>query len=192
MGVTGSGKSNFIRFATGSQDPKIGEDLESCFDDTHRGDADILAEIAETLSATYKNKLKLSGIIYLHRIKDERMTNAIMRNLTMFRKLCDVTKAERREKQLVEERTWWGYMESKGSKTRRFMNTRESALEIIAEIAGLPRVALQIQREMVGEGLDVNKTTAGEALNKELTDLAAKHTEELKKLQTEMEQAIKD
>jgi hypothetical protein len=30
MGVTGSGKSNFIRLATGSQDPKLGHDLESC------------------------------------------------------------------------------------------------------------------------------------------------------------------
>ncbi len=30
MGVTGSGKSNFIRLATGSNDPVVGDDLASC------------------------------------------------------------------------------------------------------------------------------------------------------------------
>jgi chromosome segregation ATPase len=181
------------------------------FDDTYKGDADILAEIGEVLSATYKNHLKISGIVYLHRIKDERMTNAIMRNLSMFRKLCgddafknvtlattfwdemqDLAKGESREKQLVENRKWWEYMASKGSRVRRFMNTQESAWEIIRELAGLPKVSLQIQREMVDQGLKVNKTTAGVALNEELAELAARHTEELKKLQADMEQAIKD
>ncbi|KAF8857614.1 hypothetical protein BDZ45DRAFT_705165 [Acephala macrosclerotiorum] len=234
MGVTGSGKSNFIRLATGSTGAVVGHDLTACtqstesyecfiggrqfllfdtpgFDDTYKGDADILAEIAEVLSASYKNKLKISGIVYLHRIKDERMTNAIMRNLSMFRKLCgddafknvtlattfwdemqDISKGESREKQLVENKQWWGYMANKGSRVRRFKNTRESAWEIIGELAGLPKVALQIQREMVDQGLRVNDTTAGEALNKELAELAAKHTEELKKIQAEMQQAIKD
>ncbi|KAF1995078.1 hypothetical protein P154DRAFT_446313 [Amniculicola lignicola CBS 123094] len=234
MGVTGSGKSNFIRHATGGKGPKVGGDLESCtqttesytctigtrtvilldtpgFDDTHRGDADILSEIAETLSAAYKNRIKISGIVYLHRIKDERMTNAIMRNLTMFRKLCgddafknvvlattfwdemkDHEKGERREKQLVTERKWWGYMASKGSQIRRFQNSRQSALDIITELAGLPRVSLQIQREMVDDGLTIDHTAAGEALNKELAELAANHASELRKLQEDMEQAIKD
>jgi hypothetical protein len=181
------------------------------FDDTYRGDADILAEIAEALSASYKNSVKISGIVYLHRIKDERMTNAIMRNLTMFKNLCgegafknvtlattfwdeipDIAKGERREKQLVEERKWWGYMASKGSRVRRFLNTKDSALQIIAEISGLPRVALQIQTEMVDDGLEINNTTAGEALNSELAALVAQHAEDLKKLQTQMDQAIKD
>jgi DNA repair exonuclease SbcCD ATPase subunit len=139
------------------------------------------------------------------------MTNAIMRNLTMFRNLCgddafqnvtlvttfwdemnDTAKGERREKQLVEERKWWGYMASKGSRIRRFMNTRQTAIDIVTELAGLPCVTLQVQKEMVDEGLDVNKTTAAEALNKELAELAAKHSEELKRLQKDMERAIKD
>ncbi len=181
------------------------------FDDTHRGDADILAQIAETLSVAYKNEVKISGVVYLHRIKDEKMTNGIMRNLTLFRKLCgedafknvvlattfwdeqmDKEKGERRENRLISERTYWGYMTSKGSKVRRFLNTRQSALDILTEVAGLPPVVLTIQREMVDEGLEVNQTKAGEALNKELAELAAKHTEQLKKLQEEMEQAIKD
>jgi hypothetical protein len=71
-------------------------------------------------SASYKTNLKLSGIIYLHGIKDERVTNTIMRNLAMFRSLCgdkplknvalvttfwdellDKAKGEKREQQLI-------------------------------------------------------------------------------------------
>ena len=138
------------------------------FDDTYRGGADVLADIAQALSSTYKNKLKLTGILYVHRIKDERMTNTLMRNLSMFRSLCgddafknvilvttfrdelqDMSKGEARERDLVQKTEWWGYMASKGSRTRRFLNTRESALSIIGDLAGLPTVTLQIQQEVV-------------------------------------------
>jgi hypothetical protein len=181
------------------------------FDDTYRGDADILADIAENLSASYKQNLRLSGIVYLHRIKDERMTNAILRNLTMFQNLCgkdafqnvtlattfwdelqDIAKGESRELQLIEEPDWWGYMAQKGSRVRRFMNTRDSALKVLAEIAGLKKVPLQIQKEIVDEGKGVKETTAGAALNKELAALTAKHAEDLKRLKLQIEQAKRD
>lgn len=181
------------------------------FDDTYRGDADILIDIAQALSSSYRNQMKLTGIIYLHRIKDERMTNALMRNLTMFRSLCgddafknvvlvttfwdelpDLAKGEAREKMLVEVADWWGYMASKGSQVRRFLNTRESALDVLADLTGLPEITLQIQEEMVNQGLEVGETTAGEALNQELADLTAKFARELEVLQEEKEQARKE
>ncbi len=181
------------------------------FDDTYRGDADILIDIAQALSSSYRSQMKLTGIIYLHRIKDERMTNALMRNLTMFRSLCgddafknvvlvttfwdempDLAKGEAREKMLVEVPDWWGYMASKGSQVRRFLNTYESALEILADLTGLPEITLQIQEEMVNQGLEVNETTAGEALNQELADLTARFERELKALQEEKEQARRE
>lgn len=157
------------------------------------------------------NHVKLSGIIYLHRIKDERMTNAIMRNLTMFRNLCgdnafknvilattfwdelqDKGKGEDREKQLLENSEWWGYMASKGSRTRRFLNTKESALSIIGDLVDLPAVTLQIQDEIVDQGLGVDQTTAGEALNKELLELRAAYQAQLDSIRQEKEQAIRD
>jgi hypothetical protein len=181
------------------------------FDGAYRGDADILADIAQALSSSYKNKLKLTGMIYIHRIKDERMTNAIMRNLTMFRSLCgdnafknvllvttfwdelqDEAKGEMRERELLQKLEWWGNMTSKGSRMRRFQNTRESALSIVADLAGLPVVTLQIQTEMVEQGLGIDQTTAGEALNRELAELRAAYADQLETLRKEKEQAKKD
>ncbi|KPM42132.1 hypothetical protein AK830_g4381 [Neonectria ditissima] len=219
MGVTGSGKSNFLRQILGNSQatgPIVGHDLDSCtqkteryecclgskqvvffdtpgFDDTYRGDADILADVAQVLSSSYKGNLKLNGVIYLHRIKDERMTNAIMRNLTMFRNLCgEDTKGEARERQLLERPDWWGMMKAKGSKARRFLNTRESALDIVSDLIDLDVVTLQVQEEMVHQGLEVDQTTAGEALNSEILEQRATFRKELQSLRKEKEQARRD
>ncbi|RSL66606.1 hypothetical protein CEP54_003638 [Fusarium duplospermum] len=234
MGVTGSGKSNFLQHLVKNVQgggPVVGHNLDSCtqktekyecrlgnkqivffdtpgFDDTYRGDADVLADIAQVLSSSYKNDLKLNGIIYLHRIKDERMTNAIMRNLTLFRNLCgdaafrnvilvttfwdelqDQEKGEGREQQLLGRSEWWGYMAAKGSRTMRFRNTQESALEIVSEIVDLDTVTLQVQKEMVNEGREVDQTTAGEALNSELVKLRMQYEKELEAYRHEMDQA---
>ncbi|KAK1465441.1 hypothetical protein CCUS01_07558 [Colletotrichum cuscutae] len=236
MGVTGAGKSNFLRHLTNAANfegagPVVGKSLESCtqktetftvdyrerrfvffdtpgFDDTHRGDGDILVDIAQTLSISYKKKLKLSGIIYLHRIKDERVTNEIKRNFDMFRYLCgdnffgnvflvttfwdelpDIATGEERERQLLKKPDWWGEMTSKGSQIRRFNNTQESAVDILWEASGLPPVVLQVQKEMVDQGLDVVKTTAGVALNHELADLRTKFEEEIRDLHKQQERA---
>ncbi|KAM5349523.1 hypothetical protein ACJ41O_006028 [Fusarium nematophilum] len=232
MGVTGSGKSNFLRLIMGNiAGPEVGHTLDSCtqrtetyqcilggrrfvffdtpgFDDTYRGDADILANVAQVLSSSYKNNLKLTGIVYLHRIKDERMTNGIMRNLAMFRNLCgdnafknvvlvttfwdelqDTAKGEDREEQLVKRPDWWGYMTSKGSTTRRFDNTRQSALDIVGELVGLPTVTLQVQEEMVNRGLEVEETTAGEELNRELAEQRATFKKEIEDLRLDREEA---
>ncbi|KAJ3456440.1 hypothetical protein MRS44_016463 [Fusarium solani] len=237
MGVTGSGKSNFLQHLIGKgreKGPTVGHNLSSCtqktemyecrlgnkqvvffdtpgFDDTYRGDADVLADVAQVLSSSYKNNLKLNGIIYLHRIKDERMTNAIMRNLTMFRNLCgdaafqnvalvttfwdelqDQSKGEDREQQLLARGEWWGYMTGKGSKTMRFHNTRESALEIVSKVIDLDIVTLQVQEEMVHRGLEVDQTTAGEALNSELAEQRRAFEKALQTLHHEKEQAKRD
>ncbi|KAJ4317353.1 hypothetical protein N0V84_007410 [Fusarium piperis] len=237
MGVTGSGKSNFLRHLIGKGEekrPTVGHNLYSCtqktemyecrlgnkqvvffdtpgFDDTYRGDADVLADVAQVLSSSYKNNLKLNGIIYLHRIKDERMTNALMRNLTMFRNLCgdaafqnvvlvttfwdelqDQAKGEGREQQLLDRDEWWGYMAAKGSNTLRFQNTRESALEIVSKVIDLDIVTLQVQEEMVNKGLEVDQTTAGEALNSELTEQRKAFERALETLHHEKEQAKRD
>ncbi|KAL2673961.1 hypothetical protein Neosp_012407 [[Neocosmospora] mangrovei] len=237
MGVTGSGKSNFLQHLMGKggeKGPTVGHTLSSCtqktemhecrlgnkqvvffdtpgFDDTYPGDADVLADVAQVLSSSYKNNLKLNGIIYLHRIKDERMTNAIMRNLTMFRNLCgdaafknvalvttfwdelqDRSKGEDREQQLLARGEWWGYMTSRGSKIMRFQNTRESALGIVSKVIDLDIVTLQVQEEMANRGLEVDQTTAGEALNSELAEQRKAFEKALETLHQEKEQAKRD
>lgn len=174
------------------------------FDDTFQTDADILRSVATCLSRTYTTNLKLSGIIYMHRIIDPRMTHGGMRNLAMFRKLCGDDplknvilattfwsqvpkgKGEQREEELRSTPEWWGDMVAKGSKLARFDNTRDSALEIISSLIGKEKISLSIQKEMVDQGLDINKTAAGEALNAELEDLTKKFEEDVLKLHEEI------
>ncbi|KAF2102744.1 hypothetical protein NA57DRAFT_7635, partial [Rhizodiscina lignyota] len=111
MGVTGSGKSTFIRTASGDETISIGHTLKSCtselkgysfhhngynivlvdspgFNDTYRSEADVLADIAKWLRESYENKTRLNGIIYMHNIHNERMEGSAIRNLRMFREIC--------------------------------------------------------------------------------------------------------
>lgn len=139
------------------------------------------------------------------------MTNTIMGNLSMFRNLrcddafanviivttfwdemLDAAKGDMREKTLMQRADWWGYMVKKGSRTWRFLNTRESALSILADAAGLPAVTLQIQEEIVEQGREIADTTVGEALDKELAETKRTYQRELASLQAENEQAARD
>ena len=138
------------------------------------------------------------------------MTNTLLRNLSVIRNLCgdeplknvtilttfwdtvDIKVAKQRESEMIEKHEWWGYMVSKGSKVRRFWNTEESAHNIINEFVEKERLALQIQREMVDQGLDVKHTQAGAALNLELAQLSEKHQREMLALEEKMKKAIRD
>ena len=58
------------------------------FDDTYRSDTDILGELANWLNNSYAENIRLTGIIYLHRISDTRLRQTAMKNLKMFKALC--------------------------------------------------------------------------------------------------------
>ncbi|KXN84716.1 hypothetical protein AN958_12143 [Leucoagaricus sp. SymC.cos] len=113
MGPTGVGKSYFIDLLTGQSGKRAGHTLKSVtadiqatrvrhpkygdrvvlvdtpgFDDTTRTDMEILAMISDWLAKTYKSDVKLTGLIYLHRITDNRMAGSPYKNLRMFGNLC--------------------------------------------------------------------------------------------------------
>jgi hypothetical protein len=111
MGVTGAGKSYFIREVSGNSEVVVSGDLYSYtrvvqsysfgyrgvkitlvdtpgFNDTNRSDTEVLREIADWASAIYKEKRLLSGIIYLHPITHTRMEGSSLKNLRMFQRLC--------------------------------------------------------------------------------------------------------
>ena len=90
--------------------------------------------------------MKIAGIIYLHEISQPRFETS-RASFLMFKKLCgddrlknvilattkwsyiDETVGLRREQQLSE--TYWKRMLVRGSRMARFMDTRESAWDII-------------------------------------------------------------
>ncbi|KAL2821545.1 WD40-repeat-containing domain protein [Aspergillus granulosus] len=211
MGATGSGKSSFISLLT-DQKPAIGHSLESCteevavyesyilkdrrlylidtpgFDDTNRSDTEVLRELAGWLTSTYSQNVRLTGIIYFHRISNVRMTGSAKRNIMTFRKL-----SIKREKELIEQPEWWGYMISKGSRAFRHDNTRQSAFTLVKEFLQVaePTVVLSLQHEMVDNHKTLEQTSAGVQLNEILAIERARFQRELKALQQDFKDALR-
>ena len=178
------------------------------FDDTNKSDKEILQMIGDWLKKTYfslllprffssregcilftryENSIKLAGIVYLHRITDNRMAGTPHRNLRMFAELCGnqglkkvilattmwdqvtVTTGAQREHDLRVN--YWKVMMDKGASIARFQNTHETAWEIIDKIVQKTSTdALLIQKELVDRKLRLNETKAGKALRSNLEE----------------------
>ncbi|KAF5329416.1 hypothetical protein D9619_009143 [Psilocybe cf. subviscida] len=180
------------------------------FDDATKSDADVLRMIAEFLATAYENGKTLAGVIYLHRISDFRMGGISTRNFKMFRQLCGESTLENvvivtnmwsevsenvgaaRETELASEDLFFRPALSKGAQIHRHDNTHASAHAIIARIVDNHPLPLQIQRELVDEKMDVSDTVAGAELNRELKIQLERHKQEMKTLQEEMQEAIRD
>ncbi|KAI5987410.1 hypothetical protein F5J12DRAFT_728429 [Pisolithus orientalis] len=212
MGPTGAGKSTFVDCAVGRPTVNAGHDLMYMkgirpvryphsdgirnivlvdtpgFDDTFMTDAQILRQIAHWLNATYKKNIKLSGVLYLHRISDNRVSGTPLRNYNMFRELCgkenfknvvlvttmwdEVTEevGSARENELQSD--FWRSMINLGSTIHRFDGTTESAWEIISCLSVAPPVErrpLQMQREMVDGPVPLHRRRAVTAICTGLT-----------------------
>jgi len=184
------------------------------FDDSERTDTDVLKELASWLTTTYKRNIRLTGIIYLHRITDDKMQGSAKRNLFMFRKLCgddalshvilattmwEGIKKEtgkQREKQLSETEQYWGAMKQNGSRIRRHYNTRESAFELLSHFVSLdskaPDMVLNIQGEMVDQGKSLDETSAGQAVQADIIRERKKNEARLEEVLAEQQQAYKE
>lgn len=112
MGMTGTGKSTFIKLLTGKKDIKVGGGINPetskigsfsfyhkhqrvimvdtpGFDDNRpkMSDSKLLGYITEFLSEEHKGKT-LHGFIYFHRISDVRISGTAKRNIRMMSSLC--------------------------------------------------------------------------------------------------------
>ncbi|TDL23891.1 P-loop containing nucleoside triphosphate hydrolase protein [Rickenella mellea] len=181
------------------------------FDDTTRTDTDILKLIAAFLSTSYEHGYVLSGVIYMHRISDLRMGGISTRNFSMFRKLCgDSTlknvvicttmwdrvspeEGEAREHELANEDIFFKPVLDKHAQlVRHSPRTPESAQNIMRRLIRNQPWALQIQKELVDQRLDISQTAAGSELNKELLEQAERHREEMRELEIQMLAAIEE
>lgn len=174
------------------------------FDDTRRSDAEILKEIAEQLSAVRLLGYNLKGIIYLHRITDNRMQGAAIRNLDLFKRLVgedalanvvlattmwsemkDIDKANERDRQLRDE--YWGDMRRKGSVATRFDGTTASAEGIVSQLLGKKAVVLKVQEQLVDHRMSLKQTAAGAFLEPEIRNETAQFRDRLVELEHELE-----
>lgn len=178
----------------------------------------MLKDVAFFLSETFKQTVKLTGIIYLHRITDNRMGGAAVRNLVMFKKLCgqdafrhivlattmwsklktsdDYDSGVDNERQLTTHEEWWGMMHQRGSQVFRHSGSKECALKIVARLVVSRQqngpVTLDIQREMVIDNKSLEDTAAGKEVEKEILEARTRFKEEVIDLQQSYEEALKD
>ena len=145
----------------------------------------------------------------MHRITEKRFTGVAGRNFRMLRDLCGdpalegvvlVTNmwgeipqedGEELEEQLISK--YFKPALDKGASLARHLNTVESAHDIIRGIMRKRlQVPLQIQREIVEEGMGVRDTAAGEAINEELNDQIRRHRAEMATMEEDMERALEE
>lgn len=234
MGVTGVGKSTFISHCT-NKPIAINSGLQSCtkivsvyqcelggrknvylvdtpgFDDTNRTDTEVLTEIADWLTETYKHNVKLNGIIYLHRITDLRMTGSARENVLRFQSLCgsgalkkvvlattmwevvDPSTGEKREGELKTAEDFWGYMIRHKSQIHRHYNNVESVRRLIGLFAnGAAPVTLRLEEEMVDQGRSLIDTSVGRGWEEAFRKAREKYDKELEELRAAMDRALRE
>ncbi|KAI6010108.1 hypothetical protein EDC04DRAFT_2581171, partial [Pisolithus marmoratus] len=168
----------FVNKATGSQEEPGADKLEPCtqgireltanspdgkryvffdtpgFDDPRPSEDDVLRMIADWLEKKYGRDVKLTGIIYTHRINDNRMSGSVCENRCLFARLCGDHFAQRvrlvttmwdnenpkntetyKTRASRLEGDIWKPLISEGARHEKFFNTPESAWDIVN---GLP------------------------------------------------------
>ncbi|CAF3488594.1 unnamed protein product [Fusarium graminearum] len=238
MGVTGAGKSTFIHYVTGQQ-VGIGHGLtshtigvsiyahcvtpERCvylidtpgFDDTSRSDTEVLEAVAFFFSQLYRKNVQLAGIIYLHRITDNRVSGSALKNVSMFKKLCGESAfghvvlctsmwnnlgtvlpeiGNEREQELIATSSFWGAMHAGGSQVARWQGTKESAEAVVDQIIKIHnesgKAMLKIQEELVDGGMSLDETGAGREVQREILEAKAELKERITQLQKAQEEMI--
>ncbi|KAH8775312.1 hypothetical protein F5883DRAFT_518737 [Diaporthe sp. PMI_573] len=163
------------------------------FNDTYRTDSDVLKDLVFWLNKSNEHQIRLSGRVYLHPIHEKRMTGASRKNMKIFRQLCgdsnlqsvvlattmwkastnESTRREFEERQenLRVNPEFWGEMAFHDSPVLRHNDNVDSALSIVQYILNQNRqTILQVQREMMEDGKQLDETLAGQELNRELLD----------------------
>jgi len=142
------------------------------------------------------------------------MGGTALRNNRMFRKLCgedafknvvlvttfwegiDPSVGEQREKELCENRDFWGGMLEKGARIVRLQTDRRSGLELIEQISASEKITLDAQDEMVNQGKDAKDTEAlkweRESLERAQRELEAERDAARIKIELELEQARRE
>ncbi|KAH0499240.1 hypothetical protein TgHK011_006445 [Trichoderma gracile] len=218
MGMTGSGKTTFIANATGRTDLQIGHTLTSCtqeiqiiettidgrtvrfvdtpgFSDTYLSDTEVLEMIADYLSAGYSKEMRLSGIIYLHPISDNRVTHHATKNLDMFRKLTGeknlknvilatsmwdkVSPEEGLNRERELQGNFWSVFMAFGAQYCRHDASAQSAKKIASMLMDNEPFFLELQEEMGKDNKALKDTAAGREIMSQLSQLKEQQQKEL-------------
>lgn len=153
----------------------------------------------------HRKRIRIRGIVYMHRITDNRMGGTALRNFRMFHAICgssamenavivlnmwDEAKQavyEKREKELRD--VFFQAALADGAHFARHDGSRSSAEGILKALVARPSVDLRIQVEMVDARLALHATEAGLALLGDLAGREIKHNDELCHIRRELVEA---
>ena len=156
----------------------------------------------------YSAGAKLAGVIYVHRISDDKFGGLAAKNLRMFREVCGeimfknvvlmtnmwgrVTPRQGadREQQLKDE--YFKVAIEKGAQLCRHTNTPESARVILRKILKNKPLVLKIQHELIDQGKDVGETGAGVELIREIHEVVGEYWREIRELEENMQRAMEE
>ena len=147
----------------------------------------------------YQREVKLAGVIYFHRISDERWRKSDTRSFGWLKRIC----GDHTLRNVVLTTNMWGNVEpavgaareqqlaaefvkpalDKGAQFLRHYDTTGSAHDIIRAILKNRRTALQVQEELVDEKREFDRTTVGEAINREVGESARRLEWQVEELQ---------
>jgi hypothetical protein len=181
------------------------------FDDANKPDIILLEEFVEYLRYISCRGLRLSGIIYFHRINNNRMYGSAQKNLQLLLKICgdqflrhvhlcttmwshiDKEIGDSREEQLKSE--FWKDLIDKGAMVERFDGSHESAIAIIDNLlrrASADNTMLGIQLESIHEQKPLSETEAGRAMLDELQGTLRKYHHSLEEVDQQEEELEKN
>jgi len=238
MGPSGSGKSTFINTIIGFETADVGHGLGSRtkkvekfrhslpglaygdlvfvdtpgFDDESKSDLEVLKMVDNWLKSTYGKDMKLSGLLYFHRISDNRKTGSPLRILGMFEELCgkdtlqkviltttmwdevDRETGETRETDLKSR--YWRPMLQRHSTTNRFGRTRESAFTVIDPLIDTENkqfsTLLRQELKDMRKKLSSNSRVAGEELLSTMEVLLSQREDLLRRIRNEVKRRADD
>ena len=173
------------------------------FDDTYRTDAQVLEQVGSWLGKSYENGYKINGLIYLHRITDNRMQGTNPKNLRMFKKLVGdsslknvvlattmwdlVTPEDGEAREADLKARYWDQLVRFGMQVRR-LDRAGANWSIVDELMkNIDPQPLLIQTELVDDRKTLDQTTAGKEVLSEIT----KATEEMKSQLNEITEELR-
>ena len=193
------------------------------FDDMSKSDLEVLKMVDNWLKSTYVfcffgssfnndplnsygKDMKLSGLLYFHRISDNRMAGTPLRNLGMFEELCgknalqkviltttmwdevDQETGETREGELRS--TYWRPMLQRNSTTNRFSRTRESAFTVIDPLIDTANIRFSalLQQELkdMRKKLSSSSRIAGQELVSTMELILSQREDLLRRIRNEI------
>ena len=158
---------------------------------------------------SYKAGIRLTGVIYMQRISDVKVSGSARQSFRMFQELCgeetfpnvllvtgmwDTVTPEigdARDRELASKDIFFKPVLEKGARMMRHDNTRASGLQIVRNLVDRPPVTLCIQREL-GGGVDIMQTSVYKQIREVMSELVAQRQRKLDTLMEEMAEAERD